>query len=82
MVGHKVKCKVYSSSAFKENPQPKPVYDKYTALNWVIEVGFYHVAHGECSLPKCVSSKVYIDKGWIKLTGNNKPTLDWVTILK
>lgn len=71
-----IKCKVRSVDAFPVNPKPKPVGDKYTALNWIQTVGYGHVSECDCTLPKCQSSKRYIEAGWIKLNEKNKPYCD------
>lgn len=51
-------------------PNPKPVVEKWSARFWILNVGWDHVNHGSCDLPKCVSSKTFIDKGWVYRVGN------------
>ena len=71
-----IKCKVRSNTAWPENPKPKPVKEKYAALHWIQAVGYGHVADCDCTLPKCQSSKRYIEAGWIKLNEKGKPYCD------
>ena len=71
-----IKCSVKSVNAFPANPNPKPVQDKYGALHWIRQVGYGHVADCDCTLPKCLTSRRYIEFGCIKLNEKGKPYCD------